>query len=649
VELALESVDNNRAFLGADSALREAKSTATRFTSNIQRRSNGALDLDSTTVHKHAAHGVAGAGSTLPHADAIVASFGRHDVSNITAHVGGVASRAAASIGARAYAVGTQVAFDREPDLHTAAHEAAHVVQQRAGVQLGGGVGREGDVYERHADRVADDVVAGRSAEATLDEFAGGEPAVQGRAVQRDDDPQAANLLQLLISDLKAAAAAARHGIESHKTGGSSEVLESAQSITAMHLASAGAMRDSSGLTLTGDSPAAAAMKDAFVVARELHDLIVSESGNDAAALLYEQLSLMMDRDASLIAPPPPPPKYERNGNLESTLKVIAHTYHDLNRDQRDAVEDLLIEANKTDPPGFWEHLIMAGVDVALAGAIGSLGKYVELATIGGKSGNAAKITAKIVSDGTKTTAKKLGRAAVQSHTSSGSTSTQAFWEAQRDALDACTTYARDTFIENEEKFRTSPNGPEEAEAMLKGLRQAVAEAPQVQKNHSLTEWCKYLAESSLGDDGVRGHLDDGALLSTVLGNGKGVLSVSVTVSEPGATPKLKGAWINGLNEGLRKELEKRRFGELNIPMTILARLFGTFDEDKMREAKLEFGIEPNGELTLKSQSEPARAWLKERNALAGDIDETGAFTSRGMQLLLEDMAGLWLNGKIDG
>jgi hypothetical protein len=75
------------------------------------------------------------------------------------------------------------VAFARAPDLHTAAHEAAHVVQQRGGVQLAGGVGREGDVFEQHADRVADLVVQGRSAESTLDALAGS--GAGGRAVQR--------------------------------------------------------------------------------------------------------------------------------------------------------------------------------------------------------------------------------------------------------------------------------------------------------------------------------------------------------------------------------------------------------------------------------------------------------------------------------
>lgn len=121
-----------------------------------------------------AAAGVEGPSVALPHLDTIQASFGRHDVSHVQAHVGGAAAEANAAISAEAYATGHHVAFAGPPSLHTAAHEAAHVVQQAAGVRLLGGVGAEGDAYERHADEVADAVVAGRSAEALLDRHAGG-------------------------------------------------------------------------------------------------------------------------------------------------------------------------------------------------------------------------------------------------------------------------------------------------------------------------------------------------------------------------------------------------------------------------------------------------------------------------------------------
>lgn len=133
-----------------------------------------------------AARGLAGPGGPLPHLDRVQRAFGRHDLSHVRAHTDGAAAESAAAIGARAYTFGGQVAFRGAPSLHTAAHEAAHVIQQAAGVRLEGGMGRVGDRYEMHADAVADAVVRGESAEPLLDGFVGdpggGESGVQ-RAV----------------------------------------------------------------------------------------------------------------------------------------------------------------------------------------------------------------------------------------------------------------------------------------------------------------------------------------------------------------------------------------------------------------------------------------------------------------------------------
>jgi hypothetical protein len=119
-------------------------------------------------THEIARQGIRGTGQPMPHREAIQRAFGHHDVSHIRAHIGGAATVANAGMGAIAYAFGSNVAFAKSPDLHTAAHEAAHVIQQAGGVQLKDGVGRPGDRYERHADAVADRVVAGRSAESLL-------------------------------------------------------------------------------------------------------------------------------------------------------------------------------------------------------------------------------------------------------------------------------------------------------------------------------------------------------------------------------------------------------------------------------------------------------------------------------------------------
>ena len=158
----------------------------------VQRRVSpeaGAAEADGAEapdgVHAAAALGTSGPTTELPHRDAIQRAFGRHDVGHIKAHVGGAAEAGASAMGAEAFATGDRVAFRAPPDLRIAAHEAAHVIQQRAGVQLSGGVGEDGDAYEEHADEVAEAVVQGRSAEALLDQHAGGERGGAGGAVQR--------------------------------------------------------------------------------------------------------------------------------------------------------------------------------------------------------------------------------------------------------------------------------------------------------------------------------------------------------------------------------------------------------------------------------------------------------------------------------
>lgn len=149
------------------------------YSQALQRRGGGGGDGGAAPggearTHAAAQRGIAGGGGELPYAAQIQHSFGSHDISDVRSHSGGAAGAACAEIGATAYATGRDVAFGGSPDLHTAAHEAAHVVQQRGGVQLKGGVGESGDHYERHADAVADLVVQGKSAQSMLDTMATG-------------------------------------------------------------------------------------------------------------------------------------------------------------------------------------------------------------------------------------------------------------------------------------------------------------------------------------------------------------------------------------------------------------------------------------------------------------------------------------------
>ncbi len=110
-------------------------------------------------------------------------------MTGVRAHLDPSARESAEALEARAYTTGNDVAFARSPDLFTAAHEAAHVVQQVAGVHLASESGcdhDQDDACERHADAVAEKVVQGQSAEQLLDEAPTGVARVQRKP---DDKP----------------------------------------------------------------------------------------------------------------------------------------------------------------------------------------------------------------------------------------------------------------------------------------------------------------------------------------------------------------------------------------------------------------------------------------------------------------------------
>ncbi len=163
---------------------RRASLRGVDFDSAVQMLAPVQAKDDSGAVHAAAQRGTSGGGGSLPYLGQIQKSFGGHDVSGIKAHTGGNAGEACESMGAEAYASGQDVAFKGQPDLHTAAHEAAHIVQQRSGVQLSGGVGKAGDSYEQNADAVADRVVQGKSAADLLGGASWGGAAAVQRSLQ---------------------------------------------------------------------------------------------------------------------------------------------------------------------------------------------------------------------------------------------------------------------------------------------------------------------------------------------------------------------------------------------------------------------------------------------------------------------------------
>ena len=159
------------------------KRTLTESLPPVQRYTQaGAAGATGAGVQAAAAAGATGS-APLPYLVDLQRAFGAHDLSGVKATIGGSAVEACDRIGAESYAQGDRVVFKTAPSLWLAAHEAAHVVQQRNGAAIAGGVGQAGDAHEQLADRVADRVVSGGSAEALLGAPGGGQ--APSTAVQR--------------------------------------------------------------------------------------------------------------------------------------------------------------------------------------------------------------------------------------------------------------------------------------------------------------------------------------------------------------------------------------------------------------------------------------------------------------------------------
>jgi hypothetical protein len=147
--------------------------------------------LDTAAAVRAPGHG----GEALPKAtrEFFEPRFG-HDFSAVRVHAGAEATRGARAVEARAYTLGKDIVFGRgeyapgtAEGTRLLAHELTHVVQQKNGVSLKGGIGQVGDAYERHADAVADAVVAGRSAGALLAQGPRGAGNAAGAAIQREE------------------------------------------------------------------------------------------------------------------------------------------------------------------------------------------------------------------------------------------------------------------------------------------------------------------------------------------------------------------------------------------------------------------------------------------------------------------------------
>ncbi|MCA9540879.1 MAG: DUF4157 domain-containing protein [Myxococcales bacterium] len=180
---------------GERAASRGAGAGAAREAASAPRVGNQAAGrlLDGHTARDLALAGLSG-GRALPHVDHLQPLFGRYALDGIRSHEGPSTRAAAARLGATGFALGEDVGFTRPPTLVEAAHEATHVVAQRARVMPSDGLGRSGDRFEKLAESVADRAGRGLSVERVLD-------GAVGRGGERPQPGAQPAAVQLMIGD----------------------------------------------------------------------------------------------------------------------------------------------------------------------------------------------------------------------------------------------------------------------------------------------------------------------------------------------------------------------------------------------------------------------------------------------------------------
>lgn len=152
----------------------------------------GALDV--------AAAGLGGGGGALPYREELELSLGV-SLAGVRAHTDADARSAASRLGARGYASGSHVAFDTAtPSMKLVAHEVTHVLQQRRGVHLEGGVGHPNDRYEREAERVGERVEAGLGAWDVGRAYLSAPAVAAGPGIRAPDRPLNGQLREMLRS-----------------------------------------------------------------------------------------------------------------------------------------------------------------------------------------------------------------------------------------------------------------------------------------------------------------------------------------------------------------------------------------------------------------------------------------------------------------
>ncbi len=331
---------------------------------------------------------------------------------------------------------------------------------------------------------------------------------------------------------------------------------------------------------------------------------------------------------------------------MERDIEAIRECYHDICVAQRDAIDDLRLASSKKDPPSLGRQLLLGAAEAAIGGAFGALGKAVQIALVGRSTDVSVKVFAKLISDTTKKFAESSARTGVATLIDGGGTSIDSFWMGQRDALTQAAHYQKLWFIDHgAPRLRNAADGVRQAADLRIALGHAYKLAKQTQLKGSLEQWCVYLAHTSLGTT-IAGEprLGGGPFGMSILGAGDGVLGLVVSVDAPGDMPKIRYAYIDGLNKRLRNRLAVVAVKDLGIPKIIDVEF--TSRDPFTVPGGIEFGVQVDGTPVWSETNHQAGRWLSRRAALAGSRFDDPV---RGMRLLSDDLGALTLKGKLGG
>lgn len=265
----------------------------------------------------------------------------------------------------------------------------------------------------------------------------------------------------------------------------------------------------------------------------------------------------------------------ETNQELEDLLDAIVSQYSYICLKQCAAVEDLGKDAEKEDPPPLWQSLLVGAAELALVGALGGVGGVVVSKVGKALAGKVTDMVAEFVANGVADMVKDLGGTLVKGGIGLMASSTddtrELFFRGQRDALTDTAAQLEGVFNTNgRDKIRKADKPMVQANALYKAIQSSLTTAYELQRNATLDAWCTYQAKKDLGEferDGKKHGTD----LSDQLGDTSavGVLGIQMRCEKQGSTPTIERAEIEGLNEGMRKVLESRPLGLINVPMTV--------------------------------------------------------------------------------